>query len=341
MKLGMVHRWIGLGLSTALLVMSVTGSMLLWKREFLWLSLPDARDPLMHQPASVSHAINQLSQMYPPNEVRFIQLHSKNLSVHKIFLSGKRYAWHAQDGKQIQVWQGNQRYEDWLLDLHHRFLLGNSIGLNMAGFSAIILLPLMLLGFYLWWPRRKFLKLGITPRFASKQAWQISHGNLGVVAIIPILVIAATGVILVYPNEARTVLLDRFDEPTPSVVQITQLPAKVDLQAALEYAADYFPGSRPRWISLPSDGNSSLAIGVETVQDWNPTGQSSVAFQSDGTVRIKQAQQQPIGQRAFNFSYPLHAGEFGWFIRLCLTLIGCALAGLCLMGIGAFFKQPR
>ncbi|MBL4672334.1 MAG: PepSY domain-containing protein, partial [Arenicella sp.] len=158
MSIKLFHRYIGLLLCLIMLSISITGVILVWKKEYLWLSVDGARQ--VADPNMLAKAIENIEASYDDGEVTFIQLYSEDLSIHKVFLSDRRYAWHNQRGDKVQVWSGNQRWEDFFLDLHHRFLLGNKIGLNIAGFGGLLALPLLVLGFILWWPRRRLLSLG-------------------------------------------------------------------------------------------------------------------------------------------------------------------------------------
>ena len=135
-----------------------------------------------------------------------MRLYSLGLAIHKVYLTDRRYAWFDQQGDFIQQWQANERIEDWLLDLHHRFLLGNTVGLNIAGASGILVILLCLVGGIIWWPRRRSYRLGLWPKSARREAWLISHGNLGASFALPFILLAFTGVLLVYPSESRSLL---------------------------------------------------------------------------------------------------------------------------------------
>ena len=157
-----LHRYIGLAISAILLIISITGVLLLWKKEYLWLSIHDARETVATE--LLPSAINNIESQYDANEVVFIQFYSEDLALHKIFLTERRYAWHNQHGDFIQQWSANERLEDFLLDLHHRFLLGNTIGLNIAGIGGLLALLVIILGLVIWWRRRNRLLKGLLPK---------------------------------------------------------------------------------------------------------------------------------------------------------------------------------
>jgi uncharacterized iron-regulated membrane protein len=339
MQLNRIHRWLGLCLLVVMLVISLTGTALLWKREYLWVTIPDARQALELGPAAISDAVLAMQGSYSEHELSFVQLGSEGLSLHRAYLNNKRYAWHDQRGAQLEVWQGNDRLEDWLLDLHHRFLLGNTIGLNIVGFGGLLLLPLMLIGFWLWLPRRQFFKFGFVPRSIERGAWIRSHGNLGALSLIPILMVSVSGVILVYPVESKRVFVDAFQTPVVSVKQQIVLHQQPSLLAALELAEQRFPSSRPRWISLTSAERKSFAIGLQTQGAWNRMGNTSMTFYPDGRLSITRAHSQSRSKRVFDFSYPLHTGKFDWYLRLLISIIGLSLTMLCVYGLRSYLKR--
>ncbi|MFT5573507.1 MAG: putative iron-regulated membrane protein [Cryomorphaceae bacterium] len=339
MQLKQIHRWLGLCLVAVMLVISLTGTVLLWKREYLWITIPDARQLLELGPTAISDAVLVMQDFYSDHELSFVQLGSENLSLHRGYLSNKRYAWHNQKGTQLEVWQGNDRFEDWLLELHHRFLLGNTIGLNIAGFGGLLLLLLMFIGFWLWWPRRQFFKLGLVPRSNDRGAWMRSHANLGALSLIPVMVLSISGVILVYPTESKRVLVDGFQAPAVSVKEQIELPQQPTLFAALELVEQQFPSSRPRWISLPSAERKSFVIGLQVQGAWNRMGNTSMTFYPDGRLTITRAELQSSLKRGFDFSYPLHTGKFDWYWRLLISIIGLSLSALCVYALRSYLKR--
>ena len=54
----------------------MTGTLLLWKKEYLWISLPDARQELRLSPADLDAAIRPMQKYYDADELSFVQLGS-------------------------------------------------------------------------------------------------------------------------------------------------------------------------------------------------------------------------------------------------------------------------
>lgn len=340
MKLKLIHRYLGLVLSVVMLVISVTGTLLLWKKEFLWLDLPDARQSV--DVSLIAKAVAVIESSYPVDDVVFIQLYSEDLSLHKVFLKGRRYAWHNQQGQALEQWSSNGRFEDWLLDLHHRFLLGNSVGLQIAGFGGLLLMPLLVVGLIIWWPRRRTLRLGVLPKTMARGSLMRSHGTLGALFLLPIFMLALTGVILVYPSESRLVLLNGFGKDTPVLVQSERYDASKGLpewQAIIDAVYKRFPNAKIRSLSLNSSERTRRSVAFQQAEGWHRLGRSFMKYQVDGRLIVKDELQQPLTKRVFGFSYPLHTAKLGLLYKLGITLVGLAFALLCAFGFISYIKR--
>lgn len=343
MSLNNLHRYLGLTLCLIMLTISITGVLLVWKKEYLWATIPEARQsPDISLPA-IAAAIARIESVHPAGSVQLVRVTAEDLALYKVFLQGRQYAWHNQQGELIQQWGSNERFEDWLLDLHHRFLLGNTIGLNIAGFGGILLIPLAIVGFVLWWPRRRMLKLGVVPKQLQRGALIRSHGNIGGLAVLPILLIAITGVILVYPGEARTVFLWNKNNNT-QVANTGNAPITKpinDMLTMLEIAVQQFPQARVRWVSLPSEKYPQTTIGLQQVKGWNRMGHTSVSFEAGAMSANSNGLTKSMAERFLNFTYPLHVGKLDLWYRMLLTLFGLALAALSLLGLTSFLRRNK
>ena len=332
------HRYIGLLVCGFLFSISLTGTLLLLKREYLWISIPQARASIDYK--QLANAIEVMEERYRDKSL-FVQIHSADLGIHKVFLPERHYAYFSQKGQLLKTWQGNGTVEDWLLDFHHRFLLGNTIGLNMAGASGLLAVPLVFIGLFLWWPYRRFWKPKL--RFSRKHSYsRSSHSNLGVVLVLPLLLVAITGVILVYPTESRWLLQNGFSSNKPKAVLLEKqiIVSNYDSQigSQIDYALREFPGAKLKWVRAATKGETQRVIGLSQRGAWDTTGKTSIHFQ-DKLVTIKDARQQSTKVRAVDLSYALHIGEINLFYRLFLILVGLGICGLTFFGFRSFYLR--
>jgi uncharacterized iron-regulated membrane protein len=340
MSIKFFHRYIGLLLCLIMISISITGVILVWKKEYLWLSVDGAREPVNTN--LLAEAIKKIESSYDGGEVIFIQLYSEDLSIHKVFLTERRYAWHNQHGDKVQVWSGNQRLEDWFLDLHHRFLLGNAVGLNVAGFGGLLTLPLLVLGLVLWWPKRRTLSLGIRPTSLRRGTLIVSHANIGAIFCLPILLLTVTGVILVYPQESKTLLLESVGANGPAAVDSSRFDECCGLPTwsqAIEVARRKFPESRIRSVQPSSVKSDKRSVNVQQKEGWHRLGRSSLTFYASGKLKIQDELAQSIAKRILGFSYPVHSAKLGLSYRIFITLVGLGFAFLSLLGLSSYLKR--
>jgi len=157
----------------------------------------------------------------------------------------------------------------------------------------------------------------------------------------PIFLLTLTGVILVYPSESRTILVDGFGDKVPA--RLTQKSYKLSGESPswsklIEIAQQNFPGSDVRSV-VPGSGDLSIRrINLQQSDEWHRLGQTSLGFDSQGVVTIKDALEQPLRTRLIDFSYPLHTSKLGVLYKVFLTLVGLGFALICILGLFSFAK---
>ncbi len=322
-----------------MLSISLTGCLLIWKPEYLWLTIYQARETQNHDSGFIVDAIESIENHHPRGSIKLIQIFSEDLALHKVFLSNQQYAWHDQRGDLVQKWGSKQRIEDWLLDLHHRFLLGNAIGLNIAGFGGLLLIPLILIGLFIWWPRRRFLKIGVMPKSIRHGSLIGSHGNLGFLSIIPILIVSISGVILVYPMQARNFLLPKANNSLLVSSVESHAPPITNWSDRLATASSLYPQSRIRWVSPATEKYPNVSVGLQQAQAWNRMGNTTLSFIDDALTSNQNALTRSTAVRLMDFTFPLHVGKLDLWYRLLLTLFGLSLGSVSLLGLASYIRR--
>ena len=322
-----------------MLSISLTGCLLIWKPEYLWLTIYQARETQNHDSGFIVDAIESIENHHPRGSIKLIQIFSEDLALHKVFLSNQQYAWHDQRGDLVQKCGSKQRIEDWLLDLHHRFLLGNAIGLNIAGFGGLLLIPLILIGLFIWWPRRRFLKIGVMPKSIRHGSLIGSHGNLGFLSIIPILIVSISGVILVYPMQARNFLLPKANNSLLVSSVESHAPPITNWSDRLATASSLYPQSRIRWVSPATEKYPNVSVGLQQAQAWNRMGNTTLSFIDDALTSNQNALTRSTAVRLMDFTFPLHVGKLDLWYRLLLTLFGLSLGSVSLLGLASYIRR--
>ena len=122
----LVHSWCGAVLALLIMLVSLTGTFLVWKQQYLWLVIPQARVEFIPTAESLSIIAEAIDRQFDGNEILSVQFASHELPLTLLTLSDERFAYLDTQGSIVDQWQGNGRFEEWVYDLHHRLLLGDT-----------------------------------------------------------------------------------------------------------------------------------------------------------------------------------------------------------------------
>jgi uncharacterized iron-regulated membrane protein len=342
-----LHAWGGAALALLLLTSSVTGTLLLWKPEYLKLTMPAARADFEPTPANLAPLIEAIETRLDPDEIVLIQLPTDNFALAKVTMFDTRYAYVDIEGNIIDEWYLNERWEEWLYDLHHRLLLGNA-GLTILGFCGITMLLLLIAGAITFWPMRRGLKLGFGIRSLARPHLLIAHRNIGIVEALPFALTLVTGIVLAFPTQVEERLLrsvrmtQEYSDALALGVDDAAGEAMGAWLPAMRRALATFPAGEVRSVRVANDISNYRIIGVKQPEEWHPDGMSLVYVDADGgwmDIRYD-ATTLPLVERAYNVVYPLHTGKLESFVyKLLLTVSGILVALLSTVGLVSFIKS--
>ena len=215
--------------------------------------------------------------------------------------------------------------------------------------SGLFLVVMLLLGILIWWPRRGTLKLGLLPsKFTGIKRGELirSHGNIGAITFLPIMVICITGIILTYPKQSREWLLDPFlsdDNYLLSEGPIDSINGSefTSWSQVLQRAQQQYPSSIIRWVTPESSYTPYRIVGLQQTNGWNRSGKTTIYIDAKAgymDVNIDNLKK-PLIERLYDFTYPLHTAKLDLWYRLLLSLIGLSLFVIALFGCISFFKK--
>jgi uncharacterized iron-regulated membrane protein len=203
-----VHLWTGIGLGLYILIMSVTGSAVVFRRE---LTRSLAREPRVVAGSAVRMSEDELKQVakrfYPDYQVTRVSLRKNPDQAAEIWLErGDKKLQRlfnpysgADIGDSIRL---GFRFVLWLVDLHDNLLLAQTGRLlNAAG--GIFTLLLGLTGAIIWWPGIKTWRRSLSFRWKTNPKglnWTL-HSALGFWTFAFFFVWAISGVYLSIPSK--------------------------------------------------------------------------------------------------------------------------------------------
>jgi len=328
------------------LLSSLTGALLVWKQTYLKLVIPEARVAFEPQPESLARIVEAIEAQFDVDEIGLIQLATRDFPLTKVTLTETRYAYVDIEGNVVAEWFMNERWEEWLYDLHHRLLLGNR-GLTIVGFIALAMTLLVLAGLIAFWPKRGGLRLGFRPKGTGRAHLLVTHRNIGVFEALPFLLTLMTGVVLAFPFQAEEWLLDpvrQTQEYSDSLIENLDDVSggdSGDWLPAMTRALGTFPAGEVRSVNVASRASPYRIIGVKQPDEWHPDGMSRVYIEAvSGYMDVRfDATALPAVERVHHAVYPLHTGKLESLpYKLFLTLSGLAVATLATLGLVCFVR---
>jgi uncharacterized iron-regulated membrane protein len=341
-----LHAWGGALLALLLFTSSVTGTLLLWKQEYLKLAIPAARVEFDPTPETLAPLIEKIEAQLDANEILLIQLPTRNFALAKITMLDTRYAYVDTEGNIVDEWFRNERGEEWLYDLHHRLLLGNT-GLAIIGFAGATMLLLLIAGAFAFWPMRHGFRQGFRIRGLARGHLRTAHRNIGIVEALPFGLTLVTGVVLAFPTQVEELILDpvrtsqEYSDALSLGIDEIFGGGSGDWLPAIRRALATFPAGEVRSVQVANNFSGYRIIGVKQPTEWHPDGMSRVYIDADGgwmDVRYD-ATVLPLIERTYNVVYPLHTGKLeSLTYKILLTISGLLVALLSTLGLTSFLK---
>lgn len=340
------HAWAGALLASLIIIASVTGVLLVWKPDYVRLTTPASHVDFQPTPENLAALATTVESRYDSNEIVLIEFPTRQFPLTKVRLADTRYAYLDINGDLVEEWTQNERWEEWLYDLHHRLLMGD-IGLTIVGSLAMAYVVLLVAGLISFWPLRRGIKLGFLPQGLTRAHLIISHRNLGLLAVLPLLLVLITAIVLAFPGEAEELLLQPFRGDEYSLDFAENLDTisggnSGDWLPALERASAAFPSSEIRTAQVPNSYSPYRIIGLQQPGDLHPLGLSRVYIEAEGgwmDIRID-PKAQHVSERIYNLAFPLHTGRFdNLAYKIYLTLSGLLIIIVASLGLFSFFKS--
>lgn len=342
-----VHAWAGVALALLLMVISLTGTLLVWKEDYVRLVLPEARASFEATPASLARIAEQVEARYDNNHIMRLTFPRADFALAKVAVYPDRFAYLDGEGNLVTEWRGNGRPEEWLYDLHHRLLMVDT-GLLIVGFGSMAMLLMVLTGLILWWPMRSSWRRGLWPRNTRRGELNRGHRHIGLLLSLPLLGLLITGIVLVFPAQTEDWLLSEIRRDEDYSMAMMEGVDEIsggdsgNWVPALERAQQVFPDSAIRSAEVPTQFSPYRIIGLQHPQDWHPLGMSRVYVEAEGgymDIRID-AMGLPFRERAYNAMYPLHTARLdSRLYQVFLTLSGAGIFLLSGLGLFSFLRR--
>lgn len=219
-----VHLWTGLGIGLYVVMISLTGSVLIYRSELRQRFDPQPRSVDITGPRLDEAALIEATRrVYPDDSIEVWTnpddpAHAVTMSVTPDGGARQQYLFDPYTGGYLgHALPAGWRLTTWLLDLHDNLLAGDT-GRTVNGVGAVLLTLLSVTGAVIWWPGivswRRSLLIDWRANW-RRLTWSL-HGALGFWTLLFIFMWGFTGVYLAFPEPFTAVVdyLEPFDEET-------------------------------------------------------------------------------------------------------------------------------
>lgn len=344
----LAHRWTGGLIGLLLFILGLTGTILVFKDDWLGVVVPHATEARAEDPKLIGAALDRVFSA--ADRPRSVILADDRLGVHRLNYEDKaRGAYATQSGQVVARWESLwARPELWLFDLHHYLLIGD-VGKTIAGIAGLAGLGFVISGVILWWPTRRTFVFALLPRTWKRAGVVKHHRDLGAWSAPVLALILTTGAILALPplyaglGKALSPGEDLKAIMAPPKHEGGPLSVDLDWPAMMTAAQGHFPDAEPRILSLPTKPGGLISLRMRRAAEWLPNGRTQVWFNpADGRILgTRDALALPLGLRVANAQYPIHAAKVGGLAyRLIVTVAGAALTLLGSLTVFTFWSSP-
>lgn len=339
-----LHRYLGWGLGIWLTLLCLSGALLLYKNSLLRWSYPAlAAIQPVSEVQQWGPLLQQLQQDANFRYVKFPDSDAKWLEA--VTFDNQRHYYDGQHQLRLSR-QIHADWIDWVYDFHLH-LLGGKTGHTVNGVIGLFSVLLLLCGLWQWWPRRFNKRLFTLPKAEpSLRSLRQYHSLLALLLLPLLLLTSATGAMMVFSQQTRTVLsaaLGQDQYPFQPVKEIAPVAlALTDWPRALATATRYWPEQQLRLVSFRRKEQDVISFRAKAEDEWHPNGR--------GVLQLHPASYQLMYARAAadlnqadkvrNSFYPLHVASIGGaFYKILLLLSGVSC--LLLFGLGLSYSWQR
>lgn len=354
-----IHLYGGLTLGGLLIVISVSGSALVFKDTLdRWLRPDLLQVEPTDERVSLNDVMTAVRGAHPEARPRLVELPGRT--------DGSITVWLTEDETQVYVDPyrgtvlGSQPHDAGVMStishLHIELLSGDT-GFLLVGIIGLLLVVLTITGLVLWWPRRVralWAALRIAVRHGTLRFNYDLHRAGGFYTTVFLLLTALTGSAFVfYPTTQQIISTVTASEPWPPAAPTVEAPPdstrdvfQLDYEGARQAALDELPGAEISFLYLPERPTAPLTVRLRTPPEWHPNGRSFVYLSPERTepsvLRVDDARTAPGGAQLLQTFYPLHIGAVGGIlVKWLYVILGLAPAILSVTGTIIWYRRWR
>lgn len=361
----LIHLYAGLFLGAAVVFVGLTGSAVVYRPEIERLLNPEwfavgARGQMRPLDELVANAV----ATYPGASPTFVSIQPPLVNdeaamvvMKNRFGEGSGPWVRAQvdpySGAVLASFNPRETFSGFLFDLHTSLLAGeHTWGEQVVGVFGIVLLLFCITGVVLWWPGVRRLHRGFQVR-SGRGALILNydwHRVIGIVLLIPLSLLAVTGIVLVFPNYTKAPIVNAFGiERPPKAPQTRGAGPRISVEAVRSIVEHEYPAARLTGIQLPGNARSAYLARLLLPGDSKIRyggGAKLVVWIDPATgdiLKAHDAKSMPVSSRMmFEWIFPTHTGDIaGEAGRLLMFIAGVVPLILFVTGVYVWYEKRR
>jgi uncharacterized iron-regulated membrane protein len=228
----------------------------------------------------------------------------------------------------------------------HYTLLGGEWGETLVGIGGLLLMLSVVSGVYLWWP---LLRNGWRAAFAIRSGIRFCydlHKTLGIACSLVLLVIAFTGVYMIFPEWIKpivAVVAQETREPKNLKTKATANHPRLSPEKVLAIAQRRFPDAQFDHFHPPLEKEGVYEMAFRQAGEIQRAFGRTQVWIDPGTGEILAVRDTRMATAADSFfasQFPLHNGEaFGLLGRWLVFFTGLAPAALYVTGLLLWWRK--
>lgn len=344
-----MHLWAGLTAGVFLLLLSITGSFMVFEDEIdralnaklTWETPGETRLTLAVLKA-------RLEEKYPGRTVMGFSISPRSDMAWGAALESKNseeglhVAFNQYTGDVLGTEAERNNFVGYVHDFHLRLMMGGT-GASIVSWAAVLLLFLSFSGIILWWPRKI---LAVTWRSPAKKLNFDLHQALGIYSSLFLMVFAITAIVIHWENDATrlanrltgSVETPRFPESQPLAAGAVALSPD-ELLAIAERTA---PGARATFMQI---AENPVRIALKYPEDRTPAGRTNIFIDAmtGKVVYHLNSRSGPLGFRMVKlWNREIHTGDIsGLATRIMACVVSLTLPVMAITGPFIWWNRQR
>jgi uncharacterized iron-regulated membrane protein len=225
--------------------------------------------------------------------------------------------------------------------IHLRLLAGN-IGKTIVSWVGVVMLFLLVSGFYLWWPLKR---IGIKWGGTSKRVWFDIHNTAGIFSLVFLLLLTLTGIVIGFES-VSTPLFYRITRSEPvrgNIRAAARSVPRISPDQAVDAARAALPGATPISVNVPGP-TGVYRVALRFSEDLTPGGRSRVFLDpyNGQVLQVESSRTTAAGTRMVNANRAIHTGDiFGIPSKALMSLASLMAALQVVSGVTMWWKRRQ